>query len=68
MPPLQIRDDLEDYFRRLDERLSRSDDGPADVPRFGFSCVRVQRARMCSGANFMVFCCGVLVLRRGGGV
>ena len=25
----------EDYFRRLDERLSRSDDGPADVPRFG---------------------------------
>ena len=34
VPPLQIRDDLEDYFRRLDERLSRSDDGPADVPRF----------------------------------
>ena len=34
LPPLAIRDDLEDYFRRLDERLSQSETGPADVPRF----------------------------------
>jgi len=34
-PPPAVRDDLEDYFRRLDERRSRSE--PADaavVPRF----------------------------------
>ena len=26
----------------------------ADVPRLGFSCWSVQRARMCSGANFIL--------------
>lgn len=34
VPPLNIRDDLEDYFRRLDERLTRHEGGPADVDRF----------------------------------
>lgn len=35
LPPLEIRDDLEDYFRRLDERVATREGGPADVARFG---------------------------------
>ena len=36
-PPPAVRDDLEDYFRRLDERLAAQEAarGPVDVARFG---------------------------------